>query len=59
MNHFLKLLKGDHLNVVYRGTSLMKKRHTIGPYNRPLPRVLWWSWGVGRFLMRDMREVTK
>ena len=27
----------------YRGTSLIRKRHPIGPYSRPVPRALWWS----------------
>ena len=28
---------------VYRGTSLTRKRTPLGPYRRPMPRVLWWS----------------
>ena len=31
------------LVAVYRGTSLIRKRHPIGPYSRPMPRTLWWS----------------
>jgi len=27
----------------YRGTSLMRNHLTLGPYRRPMPRVLWWS----------------
>jgi len=27
----------------YRGTSLMRNRHPIGPYNRTMPRALWGS----------------
>ena len=27
---------------VYRGTSLMRKRHPLGPYSRPTPRALRW-----------------
>ena len=26
-------------NVRYRGTSLIRKRHLLGPYRRPMPRV--------------------
>ena len=26
----------------YRGTSLIRKRHPLGPYGRPMPRALWW-----------------
>jgi hypothetical protein len=26
----------------------------LGPYSRPMPRVLWWSWGGGHFLMREV-----
>ena len=35
----------------YRGTSLTRKRTPLGPYRRPMPRVLGGSEGVGRFLM--------
>ena len=28
---------------IYRGTSLFRKRSPLGPYRRPLPRVVWWS----------------
>ena len=27
----------------YRGTSLIRKRTPLGPYRRPMPRVLGWS----------------
>ena len=27
----------------YRGTSLIRKRHPVGPYSRVMPRALWWS----------------
>ena len=33
----------------YRGTSLIRKRHPGGPYSRTMPKILWWSWGVGNF----------
>ena len=26
----------------YRGTSLIRKRRPLGPYNSPMPRALWW-----------------
>jgi len=32
------------------GTSLIRKRLLLGPYSRPVPRALWWSWGGGAFL---------
>jgi len=38
----------------YRGTFLIRKRHPIGPYSRPVPRALWWSWGGGPFLMSEV-----
>ena len=28
-----------------RGTSLIRNNPTLGPYSRPVPRALWWSWG--------------
>ena len=34
----------------YRGASFIRKRPTLGPYSRPAPRALWWSWEVGVFL---------
>jgi hypothetical protein len=30
----------------YRGTSLKRKCHRIGPCSRPMHRALWWSWCV-------------
>jgi len=27
----------------YRGTSLIRNRHPLGPYSRPMHRALWWS----------------
>ena len=38
----------------YRGTSLTKTRPPLGPYCRPMPRVLWGSWGGGRLLMSEV-----
>ena len=31
----------------YRGTSLTRKRTPPGPYSRPIPRDLRWSWRRG------------
>ena len=28
---------------IYRGTSLIRKHHSVGPYSRHMPRALWWS----------------
>ena len=39
---------------LYRGTLLIRKRPPLGPYNSPMPRALWGSWGGGRFLMREV-----
>jgi len=36
---------------IYKGTSLIRKRTPLGPYRRPMPRVLWGSQGGGRFPM--------
>ena len=39
----------------YMGTSLTRKRPPpLGPYHRPMPRVLGGSKGVGRFLMGEV-----
>ena len=27
----------------YRGTSLIRRHHPLGPCRRPVPRALWWS----------------
>jgi hypothetical protein len=34
----------------YRGTSLIRKRTHLGPYRRPMPKVLRAPGGVGVFL---------
>ena len=36
---------------VYRGTPVTRKRTPLGPYRRPMPRVLEGSYGGGCFLM--------
>ena len=43
--------------VMYRlvqGYLAHKKHPPLGPYRMTLPRVLWWSWGGGRFLMSEV-----
>ena len=37
-----------------QGYLAHKKAPPLGPYSRPEPRALWRSWGVGRFLMREV-----
>jgi hypothetical protein len=38
----------------YRDTSVTIKRPPVGPYRRPMPRVVGWSWGGGRFIMDEV-----
>ena len=38
----------------YRGTSLIRKRTSPGPYRRPMPRFLGGSYEAGRFLMGEV-----
>ena len=38
----------------HRATSLMRKRIPLGPYRRPVPRVIGGSWGGGRFLVGEV-----
>ena len=38
----------------YRGTSLIRNNPTLGPYSRTIPRVRWWSYGGGLFLMSEV-----
>ena len=40
----LPMLQRDHF---FRGTSLKRNCFLLGPYSRPMPRVLWSSWWVG------------
>ena len=42
------------LLIEYMGTSLTRKRTTLGPYRRPMPRVLRGSSGGGRNLMDEV-----
>ena len=39
---------------VYRGNSLTRKRTPLGPYRRPMPRVLGGSGGGWRFVMCEV-----
>ena len=41
---------GPHL-LPYRGTLITRKRTPPGPYRRPMARVLWGSYGAGRFFI--------
>ena len=43
-----------YLKDPYRGTSLIIKRTTLGPYRRPVSKIPGGSWGVGRFLMGEV-----
>jgi len=38
----------------YRGTSLIRNTPLLGPYSRTIPKVIWWSWGGGLFLMSEV-----
>ena len=40
--------------VLYRGTSLTRKRAPLGPYSRTMPRALWRSWGGWLFVMSEV-----
>jgi hypothetical protein len=40
--------------LLYRGASLIRNSFPVGPYNRPMPRVLGGFKGVGRFLMSEV-----
>ena len=51
LEHVVQHLLGGWEFVVYRGTSHTRKRTPLGPYRRPLPRVLGGSQGGGCFLM--------
>ena len=37
-----------------QGYLTIRNRTTVGPYRRPMPRVLCWSEGGGRFLMGEV-----
>ena len=40
--------------IVHRGISPTGKLTPLGPYHRPMPRVLHGSLGAGRFLMGEV-----
>ena len=46
---FLLLLSASS-RLDYRGTSLIRKRHPVGPYSRTMTGVLGGGWGMGVFL---------
>ena len=43
----------------YRGTSLMRTPPLLGPYSRTIPRVVWWSYREGEFLMGEVPLYTR
>ena len=46
-------MKGN-ASFIYRGSSLIRKRHPVGPYRRIMPRDLQRSWGGLHFLMSEV-----
>ena len=38
----------------YRGTSLIRNTPLLRPYSRTIPRVLWWFYGRGLFLIGEV-----
>jgi hypothetical protein len=38
----------------YRGASLIRKHHPVGPYSRTMPKSLVGSWGGRHFLMGEL-----
>ena len=43
----------------YRGTSVIRKRTPLGPYRKPMPRVLGGSYRSGCFLMGEVLLYTR
>ena len=39
---------------MYRGTSRIRSRPALGPYSKPMPRALAWSYVEWRFLMNEV-----
>jgi hypothetical protein len=39
---------------IHRVASLIRNRPPLGPYSTTMPRALWWSYGVGVFLMSEV-----
>ena len=48
------MLDRGGLRMAYRGASLIRDRTPLGPYRRPVPRVLGGSYWGGRFLMSEV-----
>ena len=46
--------RSSHRKVIYRGTSPIGNIAPLGPYSRPMPRVIWRSWGGLPFLMSEV-----
>jgi hypothetical protein len=38
----------------YRGTSIIRNSTPLGPYNRNMPRALWWPYGGELFLVSEV-----
>ena len=55
---FRVTLVGPPASHEYRGASLIRKRTPLGPYRRPMPRVLRGSYGNERFLMGEIPVYT-
>jgi hypothetical protein len=52
--HFCQSLPDVACVVEYRGTSIIRYFLLLGPYIRPMPMALWWSYGGGQFFMSDV-----
>ena len=52
--HSTKSPPTPRIESTYRGTSLTRKRTPLGPYRRPMPRVIWGSQEGGCFLMGEV-----
>ena len=40
--------------MLFRGTSLIRKHLPLGPYSKPMPKGLGWSWGEAWFLISEV-----
>ena len=55
-----KSLRLGHLQIgqawrgSYRGISLIRNSAPLRPYSRTISRALWWSYGGGHFLMKEV-----
>ena len=52
--HVAELLTRIQVEEAYRGTSPVRNTPLLGPYSKTIPRVLWWSYGGGLFLMGEV-----